>query len=155
VTGGPPVRGTKLLAWRTPKVFSGNTGVPENSMVPHMQDRLKFAIDSALAAVAADVRQGLLQIVGLESEWWTDDQELASVVVYLPENIDREYAWRAIEAENLEAWLDEEKRLHVAISPFYTTKDVDQTVLCVVKVVCQFTGLIDVADASHDFYHKH
>lgn len=120
-----------------------------------MQEKLRFAIDNALAAVAADVRQGLLQTVGLESEWWTDDPDSASVVVELPENIDREYAARAIDAENLEAWLDEEKRLHVAISPFHTTKDVDQTVLCVVKVVCQFTGLIDVADASHDFYHRH
>jgi len=147
------VRGTKLTAWRTPKVFSGNTSVPKNSMVPFMQEKLLASINYALAAIAADVRQGLLETVGLESEWWTDDSEMASVVVHLPENIDRDYLVKAINLENLEAWCDDKKRVHIAISPFYTTKDVDQTVLCVVKVACQFTGLIDVDSKS--FYHKH
>lgn len=155
MTGGPPVRGTKLIAWRTPKVFSGNTAVPENSMVPFMQEKLAAALNNTLAAIAADVRQGLLQIVGLESEWWTDDPEKASVLVDLPAAIDPAYAAEAINLENLEAWLDAERRLHIAISPFYTTKDVDQTVLCVVKVVCQFTGIIDVETDPRGFYHRH
>lgn len=124
-------------------------------MVPHMQEKLLASINYTLAAIAADVRQGLLEIVGLESEWWTDDSEKSSVVVNLPENINSEYVAEAIDLENLESWLDDEKRLHVAISPFYTTKDVDQTVLCVVKVVCQFTGLLDVNIEPHNLYHRH
>lgn len=147
------MRGTKLIAWRTPKAFSVKQSVPENSMVPYMQERLKSAIDNTLAAVAADVRQGLREIVGLESEWWTEDTDVASVFVYLPENVDANYLAEAVNLENLEAWLDDEGRFHIAISPFYTTKDVDQTVLCVVKVVCQFTGLIGME--SDSFYHQH
>lgn len=147
------MRGTKLLAWRTPKVFSGNTSVPEDSMVPYMQEKLLASINYTLAAIASDIKEGLLQTVGLESEWWTENPEKASVVIYLPENINPEYAAHAIDLENLEAWIDDKKRLHIAISPFYTTKDVDQTVLCIVKVVCEFTGLIDVK--TTDFYHKH
>lgn len=98
-------------------------------MVPFMQEKLLASINYALAAVASDVRQELIETVGLESEWRTDDKDLASVVLHLPEKVDANYVARAINLENLEAWLDEEKRLHIAISPFYTTKDVDQTVL--------------------------
>lgn len=124
-------------------------------MVPFMQEKLAASINYALAAIAADVRQGLLETVGIESEWWTDDAELASVVVHLPENIDANYVAEAIDLENLEAWLDDKNRLHVGISPFYTTKDIDQTVLCVVKVVCQFTGLIDVDANPNELHHRH
>ncbi len=124
-------------------------------MVPFMQEKLLAAINYALAAVAADVRQGLLETVGLESEWWTADQNTASMIVHLLENIDADYAVRAINLENLEAWLDEEEQLHIAISPFYTTKDVDQTVLCVVKVACQFTGIVGVETQTSSLYHRH
>lgn len=124
-------------------------------MVPYMQEKLAAQINYTLAAIAADVRRGLLETVGLESEWWTDNLETSSVVVYLPDSIEPEYAARAIDLENLEAWLDDEKRLHVAISPFLTTKDVDQTVLCVVKVVCRFTGLIDVDADPQNLHHRH
>lgn len=129
--------------------------MPESSMVPYAQEKLSAAINYALAAIAADVRQGLLETIGLESEWWTDDAEKSSIVIFLPDNVQAEYAARAIDSENLEAWLDDEKRLHVAISPFYTAKDVDQTVLCVVKVLCQFTGLLDVNTKPNNFYHRH
>ena len=122
-------------------------------MAPYMQDKLRSAIDNALAGVAADGRKGISEIVGLDSEWWTDNQNVASVVVYLPEDVDAEYVARAVNLENLEAWLDDEKRFHIAKSPFYTMKDIDQTVLCVVKVVCQFTGLIGID--SNSFNHDH
>lgn len=122
-------------------------------MVGYMQRKLYDATLNALAAIAADVRQGLLETVGLESEWWTEDNERASVIVYLPENANPEYIARAINQENLEAWLDEEKRLHIAIGPWYTIKDVDQVVLCTVKVVHQFTGLIGIDPITHGHTH--
>ena len=124
-------------------------------MVPHMQEKLQTAINYALAAVASDVRQGLLETVGLESEWWTDNNDAASMVVHLPKNINMDYVVEAINCENLEVWLDGERLLHIAISPFYTTKDVDQTVLCIVKVVCRFTGLIDVDVDTNQLHHRH
>lgn len=68
-------------------------------MVPFMQEKLQAAINYALAAIAADVRRGLLETVGLDSEWWTNDAEWASVVVHLPENIDVDYAAEAINLE--------------------------------------------------------
>lgn len=153
------MRGTKLIAYRFPPLVAaasvgGSFSSPEGSMVGYMQRRLFEAMQNALAAIAADVRQGLLELIGLESEWWTDDTERASVVVHLPENIDPDYAARAIDLENLETWLDDESRLHIAIAPWYSTKDVDQTVLCAIKVLHQFTGLlgIDYADAHN---HRH
>lgn len=118
-------------------------------MVGYMQKNLHAAMLNVLAAIAADVKRGLLETVGLESEWWTEKSERASVVVYLPENVDAEYVAEAVDLENLEAWLDAEKRFHVAISPWYSTKDVDQTVLCVIKVVSRFTGLLDVDANAH------
>ncbi len=118
-------------------------------MVGYMQKNLHAATLNVLAAIAADVRRGLLETVALESEWWTEKSERASVVVSLPENVDAEYVARAVASENLEAWLDEERRFHVGIAPWYSTKDIDQTVLCVIKVVSQFTGLLDVDPNAH------
>lgn len=140
----------KLTAWRIPKIVQdADFSSPEGSMVGYMQKNLHNATLNVLAAIAADVKRGLLETVGLESEWWTEKAERTSVVVYLPENIDAEYVAEAIDLENLEAWLDEEKRFHVGIAPWYSTKDVDQTVLCVIKVVSQFTGLLNVNPNDH------
>ena len=58
-----------------------------------------------------------------------------------------EHIARAIDAENVEAWCDERGRVHVAISPWYSTKDVDQVVLSVTKVVHVLLGL-HAADAT-------
>ena len=118
-------------------------------MVGYMQTRLRDAYRNALAAVAADVRRGLLETVGLESEWWTDDPERASVVISLPPEIDPAYAARAIDLENLEAWTDADGRLHVAIGAYYSTKDADQVVLCAIKVLSEYTGLLDVDPDHH------
>lgn len=118
-------------------------------MVGYMQKNLHQATLNVLAAIAADVGRGLLETVNLKSEWWTEKSERASVVVYLPENVDAEYVAKAVNLENLEAWTDAEKRFHVAIAPWLSTKDVDQTVLCVVKVVSRFTGLLNVDPRAH------
>lgn len=120
-----------------------------------MQKKLYEATLYALAAVAADVRQGLLETVGLESEWQTDSKERASVVIYLPPTADAEYVARAVNLENLEAWLDEKNRFHVAIGPYYMTKDVDQVVLCTIKVVHQYTGLIGIDEKTHGHSHSY
>ncbi len=37
--------------------------------------------------------------------------------------------------ENIEAWRDESGRVHVGISPWLSTKEVDQTVLSPAKVI--------------------
>ena len=118
-------------------------------MVGYMQRNLYRATLNTLAAIAADIHRGLLETVGLESEWWTEKSDRASVVIYLPAGIDAAYVAEAVDLENLEAWLDEEKRFHIAIAPWYSTKDVDQTVLCVIKVVSQFTGLLNVDPNAH------
>lgn len=118
-------------------------------MVGYMQKNLHSSTLNVLAAIAADVKRGLLETVGLESEWWTERADRASIVVYLPENVDAEYIAEAVELENLEAWLDDEKYFHVAIALWYSTKEVDQTVLCVIKVVSQFTGLLNVDPNAH------
>lgn len=122
-------------------------------MVGYMQKNLHTAMLNVLAAIAADVGRGLLETIGLESEWWTEKTTRTSVVVYLPEKVDAEYVAEAVDLENLEAWLDEEKRFHVAIAPWYSTKDVDQTVLCVIKVVSRFTGLLGVDPNGHGHHH--
>lgn len=152
------MRGTKLIAWRAPRIVASGEilqteNAPENSMVAFMQKRLLEAVNYALAAIAADVRRGLLETVGLESEWWTEDATRASIVVHLPESVDVQWIARAIDLENLEAWADRENRLHVAVSPWYSTKDVDQTVLCTIKVVHQFTGLLGVDLAARNHAH--
>ena len=144
------MRGTKLYAWRIPATAQiAQFESPAGSMVGYMQKNLYQATLNTLAAIAADVRRGLLETVGLESEWWTEKSDRASVVVYLPDNLDAEYIAEAVDVENLEAWLDEEKRFHIGIAPWYSTKDVDQTVLCVIKVVSQFTGLLGVDSNAH------
>lgn len=144
------MRGTKLYAWRVPPVAQkAEFASPEGSMVGYMQKNLFQATQNVLAAIAADVAKGLRETVGLESEWFTGKAERASVIVFLPENINAEYVAEAVDLENLEAWTDDQKRLHIAISPWYSTKDVDQTVLCVIKVVSQFTGLLDVDMTAH------
>lgn len=150
------MRGTKLTAWRVPPVMReilDQTVVrPEGSMVPNAQQKLLDATRLALAAVASDVRAGLLDTVGLESEWVEDER--AAVLVHLPADIDPEYAARAIELENADAWLDEnDRQLRVGIGPWYSAKEVDQVILCVAKVVHEFTGLLDVDPTAHGHSH--
>lgn len=123
-------------------------------MLPYMQNRLIAATQNALAAVAEDVRRGFKETVGLEAEWFTERAEKSSVIVHLPENIDVDYVVEAVNLENLECWKDEENRFHVAISPWFVTKEVDHVVLCTIKVVHEFTGLLFVDMSEHGHSHE-
>ena len=137
------MRGTKLLAWRTPPVWkdlqTGEASAPENSKVLQNQKQLMKATLTTLDAVFADVRMGLRETVGVDCALAID--ECCSVVLNLPENADTELLARAIDLENIEAWRDEMGCVHVGISPWLSTKDVDQTVLSVVKVIHVLLGI--------------
>lgn len=132
------------MAWRVPPVISkaedGTIAGPQGSRVPRTQKRLLEATRASLKAVAEDVRSGLLETVGVRSSW-EEESERASVVIELPPNADAEQIARAIDLENVEAWRDERGRVHIAIGPWYSTKDVDQVVLSITKVVHVMLGL--------------
>lgn len=145
------MRGRKLLAWHLPPLLAGLapgqsiTG-PEGSTVAWAQVRLWEATRMALASVANDVRLGLQETVGVDAIWI--EGERASVVITLPEGTDTHFIARAIDLENVEAWCDEHNQVHVAIGPWYSTKDVDQVVLSITKVVHVLLGL-HAADNRH------
>ena len=132
------------MAWHLPPLLTGLapgqsiTG-PPGSTVAWAQMRLLEATRMALAAVANDVRLGLQETVGIAAEW--AEGERASVVITLPEGTDTQFIARAIDLENVEAWCGEHNRVHVAIGPWYSTKDVDQVVLSTTKVVHVLLGL--------------
>jgi hypothetical protein len=98
------------------------------------------ATGEVLTAIAKDVRDGLLETVGVESSF-SMDGERCSVVLELPEKTDTELVARAIDLENVEAWRDDAGKVHVGINPWYSTKDVDQTVLCTIKVIHVLLGI--------------
>ncbi len=137
------MRGTKLLAWRIPPVWkdlqTGEASAPENSKVLQNQKQLMKAVQATLDAVYADVRQGLRETVGVDCELVVDER--CSVVLNLPAETDTEAIARAIDLENIEAWRDESGRVHVGISPWFSTKEVDQTVLSPVKVIHVLLGV--------------
>lgn len=132
------MRGTKLVAWRFPAVWASlqenSSAIPENSTVSQTQQQMMKATLDVLTAIAKDVREGLLETVGVESSLSFAD-ERCSMRLELPEGSDAELVARAIDAENVEAWLDSQGKVHVGINPWYSTKDVDQTVLCTIKVI--------------------
>lgn len=132
------------MAWRIPPVWNDLQGsdfsVPENSRVPQKQKNLIRATEAVLESIAADVRGGLLETVGIESYFSIDDGR-CSVILELPEKTDTDLIARAIDAENVEAWRDSDGKVHVAISPWYSTKDIDQTVLCTIKIIHVMLGI--------------
>jgi D-Tyr-tRNAtyr deacylase len=138
------VRGTKLTAWRIPPAWKdlqeNNFIIPENSGVPQNQKKMLKATVEVLTAIAKDVRGGLLETVGVESSFSMDDGR-CSVVLELPVGTDTELVARAIDLENVEAWRDDAGKVHVGINPWYSTKDVDQTVLCTIKVIHVLLGI--------------
>lgn len=145
------MRGQKLMAWHLPPLLAGlapgqSITSPPGSTVAWAQMRLLEATRMALAAVANDVRLGLQETVGIAAEW--AEGERSSVVITLPEGTDAQFIARAIDLENVEAWCDEHHRVHVAIGPWYSTKDVDQVVLSITKVVHVLLGL-HAADKRH------
>lgn len=93
-----------------------------------------------LHSIAEDVSGGLVETVGVKSSFSIDDGR-CSMRLELPEGADTELLARAIDAENVEAWLDAERQVRVAINPWYSTKDVDQTVLCTIKVIHVLLGI--------------
>ena len=145
------MRGTKLEAWRFPpewnELENNLQTVPEKSSVPAKQKRLRQATLDVLTAIAADVRGGLLETVAVESRFSMDDGRCA-MILELPGNVHAELVARAIDLENVEAWRDAEGKVRVGISPWLSTKDVDQTVLCAIKVVHVLLGLHAGTDAK-------
>ncbi len=137
------MRGTKLLAWRVPPIVSnardGAIPGPADSRVPRAQKQLHAATRAVLKAVAEDVSTGLRETVGVGSALAEGDR--SSVVLELPPGTDTEQIARAIDLENVEAWCAEDGRVHVGIGPWYSTKDVDQVVLSIIKVVHVLLGL--------------
>ncbi len=97
------------------------------------------ATEAVINAVFADVHQGLRETVGVECILEID--ELCSVILNLPDGTDTEHIARAIDLENIEAWRDETGRVHIGLSPWFSTKDVDQTVLSAVKVIHVLLGI--------------
>jgi hypothetical protein len=149
------VRGEKIMAWRVPKILfdGGIITAPPGSKVPYMQKRLLDATQNALAAVAEDVCIGFKLTVGLDAEWCLERAERTSVILHLPENADIDYVVEAVNLENLECWKDEQNRFHVAIGPWFTTKEVDHVVLCTIKIVHEYTGLLHADMAEHGHSH--
>lgn len=94
---------------------------------------------TTLEAVFADVRGGLLETVGVDCV--LSIEEKCSFVLDLPEGTDTEQIARAIDMENVEAWSDATGRVHVALSPWFSTKDVDQSVLSPVKAIHVLIGI--------------
>lgn len=138
------MRGTKLTAWQIPPVWNdlqkGILATVEDSTVLQKQEKLLRATREVLLSIVKDVQKGLLETVGIESEFSIDDGR-CSIILILPESADTDMVARAIDAENVEAWRDGENRVHVGVNPWYSTKDVDQTVLSTTKVVHVLLGL--------------
>lgn len=110
------------------------------------QKKMLAATEAVLKSIAADMRVGLLETVGVESSF-SIEGERCSMVLELPKETDTEYIARAIDAENVEAWRDEAGRVRVGVNPWYSTKDVDQAVLCAIKVIHVILG-IHASDAD-------
>lgn len=109
--------------------------------MPQKQKQLLNAANAALAAIASDIRGGLLETVGIKSSFSIDDENRCSMLLELPAGTDAKAISEAIDAENVEAWLDEAGKVRVGISPWLSTKDIDQTVLCAIKVIHVLLGI--------------
>lgn len=138
------MRGKKLLAWELPPLLQNlsQSGAaltsPAGSKVAQRQTQLWQMTEATLKAIADDVQRGLRETVGIESRLRI--RAKAAMEIELPPDTDLAKVARAVDLENLEAWLDDGK-VCVGIGPWYTTKDVDQVVLCVTKVVHVMLGL--------------
>ncbi len=146
------MRGTKLLAWRVPEVVAetAQNGVSQtvSQSVGNSQQKLLRATHATLAAIAAEVEQGLAETVGVKCALSVNDR--ASVILELaPENLKSfspQQIAEAIEMENVEAWCDDDGKIHVGINPWLTAKETDQTILVIVKVTHVLLGMHATAD---------
>lgn len=127
-------------------------------MIAWSQTSLLHAAQTTLASIAADVHTGLQQTVGATAEWISDvdknDPRASVVIGGLPEDSNREMIARAIDLENVEAWLDKDSRVRVGISLWMTTQDIDQTVLAVTKVLHVKYGMHVAHVEPHQHPHK-
>lgn len=137
------MRGTKLTAWQVPNIWNDiqadKLTSPEHSKVLANQKRLLEQTQATLNEIYKDVREGLVETVGVDSVLVVDEK--CSVKLILPEGTDNKKIARAIDLENVEAWCDAEEKVHIAINPWYSPKDVDQTVLCAIKVIHVLLGI--------------
>ncbi len=97
--------------------------------------------------MAKDVREGFLETVGVESDLSLDG-EYCSMILHLPPETDTKIIAEAIALENADAWCDETARVNLGINPQFSVKDVDQTVLCAIKVVHVLLGLHAVCEVK-------
>ena len=97
--------------------------------------------------MAKDVREGLLETVGVESEFSFAHGRCA-MILDLPFETDTPMIANAIALENADAWCDENGRVNLGINPDFSVKDVDQTVLCAIKVVHVLLGLHAVCEVK-------
>lgn len=138
------MRGTKLEAWRIPAVWESLQenvlDAPDGSAVLRDQEKMLRATREVLASMAKDIREGLLETVGIESALSMAEGR-CSVLLSLPEGSDTDKIARAIDLENIEAWRDTSGDVHIAVAPWFSTKDVDQTVLSAVKVIHVMLGI--------------
>jgi hypothetical protein len=121
--------------------------VPEGSVMPEKPQTMFAATFNVLKEIAKDVREGLLETVGVDSEF-SIDKGRASVLLKLPSGADTAKIAHAIGLENADAWCDESGRLHLGINPWFSTKDTDQTVLCAIKVIHVLLGLHAVPEVK-------
>jgi hypothetical protein len=130
------------MAWPIPPLMqAAKDGIPRSpngSQVSARQQELLRATEAALQAIASDIRQGLLETVGIESRLVKGDR--AAMEIDLPPQTDAAMIAQAIDLENVEAWCENDS-VRVGIGPWFTTKDIDQVVLCVTKVVHVLLGL--------------
>lgn len=137
------MRGTKLQAWRVPPIWkdlqANKLTAPENSKVLANQKCLRDQTLATLEQVFRDVREGFMETVGVECKLVVED--VCSVTLILPEKVDAETIARAVDLENVEAWRDDAGEVHIGLSPWFSTKDVDQTVLSAVKVIHVLLGI--------------
>jgi hypothetical protein len=93
------------------------------------------------------VRQGLLETVGVESQFSLDANR-CSMILNLSAEADIKMIVEAIASENADAWCDDLGYVHLGISPFFSVKDVDQTVLSAIKVIHVLLGLHAVCEVK-------
>lgn len=128
------MRGTKLKAWEIPAQYRNIGELPAETR-------------GILQGMAKDVREGLLETVGVESEFSFADGRCSMILKLAPET-DAKMIASAIALENADAWCDEKERVNLGISPDFSVKDVDQTVLCAIKVVHVLLGLHAVCEVK-------
>lgn len=97
--------------------------------------------------MAKDVREGLLETVGVESEFSFAGERCSMILKLAPET-DTKMIANAIALENADAWCDKNGCVNLGINPDFSVKDVDQTVLCAIKVVHVLLGLHAVCEVK-------